>query len=532
MLTNPRIVVQDLCFSIENTLINFNQICLSFDANKLYGIVGDNGLGKSTLLKLLSGELNPDSGHVHTIGNTCYLPQDTTSLADNTIAEILDIEIILSAIERISNGSVNADDFEQVGDQWDIVERTQKKLEYFQCEEINLRQKFSTLSGGQQTKVLLTKTLFSSADFIFLDEPTNHLDQNSRKVLYQWLVETNKTVLVVSHDRKLLEAMAEIVEITAKKINRYGGNYSFYLAEKNQHQTALKQQINDAEKKLKKAKTSVQQTKEKHDQKSKKGRKLKTTGSIDKLTANSMRGRSEKTLSRNNTLSDRLLRDSKQTLESAKSQLEIKKTIRANLSGNLVPDGKEVIKIENLVFGFSHHNLLFNQFNMSLNGPKRVAIIGANGVGKSTLLQLVLKRLPLISGEITLGTDSVCYLDQTVEFLQREKTVLQNYLLLNPHASEQEAYDALASLNFRQFNSSKNIMHLSGGEKVRAGLAIALLSRSPQLIILDEPTNHLDIASVEAVEDMLNAYCGALLIVSHDVVFLENIKIEEYIVLQ
>lgn len=529
MCIEKQIVLQNVFYSIPNSNVNFNNINLSFQQN-LYGIVGDNGIGKTSLLRLITQQIQATKGSIKSNGTVFYCPQATVEYQHKTIAQVLEIDQKLIALEKIASGSIDNKYYETIGDDWDIKTKALAQLELFQLNNIHLNQSFSSLSGGQKTKLLLTKAVLSNSDFVLLDEPTNNLDKSTREILYKWIKNFNKGLIIVSHNRELLEIMNHIIEINQHGINSYGGDYDFYLKQKNIEQTSLSEKINNAKKQLKKANDSIQSSKEKHAQKAKKGKALRKNGSIDKLSANSKMGRSEKTLSRNNILEQRLSETAQKHLTQAKEKLEIKTHITANLDQTYLANNKTVLAIENLNFSYQDKdkniNYLFKNFNLTIAGPERIAIAGKNGAGKSTLVKLILEELLPLSGQVNLFITNHCYLDQNISNLDHDLSIMDNYLKLNPNVSSEQAYFHLASMNFRSHSTTKLVKHLSGGEKIRAGLAISLLSHTPpQLILLDEPTNQLDITSIQAIENLLNHYQGALIVISHDEYFLNKINI-------
>jgi len=523
----PQVGIKHLSYSIPDTLVQFENLTLTFD-QRHYGIVGDNGVGKTTLLKLIANVILPQHGSIQSNGIIAYCPQNAEDYFSNaTIADVLNITTKLQALNRIHQGDLAPENYEIIDNDWDIEERAKKILCDFAWFDIDFDRHFSSLSGGQKTKCLLARVILAKADFILLDEPTNNLDQQSRRKLYDWIQNTKQGLLIVSHDRTLLDFMDEIIEITSKGFNRYGGNYNFYQKQKAIHQGALANQLLDAKRKIKNTQYSIQQTYERHAQRGRKGRLLRKQGKVDKLTANSMRGRSEKSQSRNTTQAEQMINKAQEILTTAKSQIEIKESIQADLSATEVPNGKIVLAIEKLYFSYCGQPNLFKNFNLTITGPERVAIMGNNGSGKTTLIKLILGGIKPHKGSIKCDVSPVCYLDQQINFLSPSLSLIDNFQYLNPDISTQDAYFALASFNFRSKETEKLARYLSGGERLRAGLAISLLSKvPPQLIILDEPTNHLDIRSIEAIETALLAYKGgAIIVISHDQRFLENIGI-------
>lgn len=527
MQREPHILIHHLSYSIPDTAVCFDAVTLNF-TQKRYGIIGDNGVGKTTLLKLILQEIVPQQGSIQCQGDVLYCPQNYEPKdTHETIAETLGISEKLQALSRIQNGELKSEDYELIDNDWDLQARAQQWLAVFDLENIDWNRPFLSLSGGQQTKILLIRAFLSNADFILFDEPTNNLDQHSRAKLYEWIRATKKGLLIVSHDRTLLNMMDEMIEITTKGVHRYGGKYDFYVEQKALQHAALERKLFDAKQKVQQTEQSVQDSREKLEQRRKQGKTLRKAGKIDKMTAKSKQGRSEKTQSRNTIQADHMQDQAEALLETVKSQIEIKESIHADLSATRVPNGKLVLAIEDLCFAYPHEKKLFDHFCLTITGPERIALTGKNGAGKTTLIQLILGELQPDSGKIFCGVHAICYLDQSIRFLDYSLSVLENFQKLNPEITTRDAYFALASFNFRNKDAEKIVSNLSGGERIRAGLAIRLLSKKPpQLILLDEPTNHLDIRSIEAIEEALRAYEGAMIVISHDQEFLENVGVE------
>ncbi len=528
----PRLITHQLSYTIPNTTVQFDDLNLSFEKRR-YGLIGDNGVGKTTLLQLLVGHLKPHTGHVLLSGTATYCPQFIEDSQQHlSIIEMLGIQGKWHALQRLKEGKMRDGDLEVIGDDWGLATEVEILFQRLELPISHLNEHFNALSGGQKTKILLAKSILASSDFILLDEPTNNLDSASKQLLIEWMNHSRHGFIMVSHDRGLLNNMDEIIEITTKGVNIFGGNYDFYEAQKKLLQEGLKHDIASAEKKLKQFESSIQETREKHQQRQKKGKLLRKKSKIDKLTANSMQGRSEKTQSRNSSLSKQRTEQAKETLKTAKAQLEIKTSIHADLLATHVPNQKNVLTIDNLQFSYTNQIPLFKNFNLTITGPERIALIGNNGCGKSTLIRLIRGLIAPVKGKIACHVKLVRVLDQQCDFLIPSLNLVENFQELNPNITIQDAYAALASMQFRNTDAEKKVVHLSGGERIRAGLAISLLSKiPPQLIILDEPTNHLDLRSIEAIEAALSAYQGAMIVISHDNDFLNNIHITKRVCL-
>jgi ATPase subunit of ABC transporter with duplicated ATPase domains len=529
-MTHPQILIHEMSFNLPTGKALFNKLNLVFSKHKT-GLVGKNGVGKSTLMKLVLGELYPNSGYIHLDGTIAYAPQHPPISSKITVASFLGCEEKINALYRITQGSADERDFNILNEDWEIKDRMQKQLTKFGLNTISFNQPLIELSGGEVTRLMLTKVFFSDADFLLLDEPTNHLDATARQQLYHAIQQWQRGLLVISHDRELLNFMDEIVELTTLGAYRFGGNYDAYQQEKNILTAAKEQQLADAQKLLNKTKRSIQSTKEKHEQRQAQGRELRRSGSQPKIMLDAMENRSTQSQGSLLTRHNHMLNNAENKLLSAKEHLEITNAIDIELPETKVPNGKMILEIENLTFSYPHTTeSIINQFDLQLQGPARIALGGANGSGKTTLIKLILGKLQPSQGKINIGTNYIRYLDQDASLLDTELSILENFMRLNPDANQNDAYRCLAQFLFKNTAALKFIRDLSGGEKLRASLACALLAKHPpQLLILDEPTNHLDIHSIQSIESALKHYQGAMIVISHDTTFLKNIEIERII---
>lgn len=281
-MSQPQILIHEMSFNLPTGKALFNKLNLVFSPYKT-GLLGNNGIGKSTLMKLVIGELCPHSGYIQLDGTIAYLPQDPPISSKVTVAGFLGCEEKINALDRIFQGSVNECDFNILNEDWEIKDRIQKQLTEFGLNTISLNRPLTGLSGGEVTRLMLSKVFFSDADFLLLDEPTNHLDATARQQLYHAIKQWPRGILVISHDRTLLNLMEDIVEFTTLGAYRFGGNYDAYQQEKNLLTEAKQKQLLDAKKLLNKTKRSIQLTKEKHEQRQAQGRALRRSGSQAKI---------------------------------------------------------------------------------------------------------------------------------------------------------------------------------------------------------------------------------------------------------
>ncbi len=532
MVGNSRIILNRLYYSTNDKTI-IPELNLSFSMGK-YGIAGRNGIGKSTLLKLMIGELEPSSGAVQIEGKIAYFSSDKLSFPGTTVAEALDVTEKLQALQRIALGSIDERDFTLVGDDWCLEEKIGHQLSAFNLSDITLDRLLNSLSGGEQARLLLAKAFLTEADFIILDEPTNNLDGRSRQALYQTISAWQGGLIIVSHDRELLNFMDYIVELSSLGVQIYGGNYDDYRQQKQIEQTAAQQALQTAELIRQQAKELTQGRRERHEKAKAKGRFARKTeiakvGSLkSRMAFNSAQGRSEKTQRKIILQAERKLAEVNANIQTARARIESNCEISIELPHTQVPNGKMILEIKNLSFSYPQQpRSLIENFSLEMQGPQRLAILGDNGSGKTTLIKLILGELSPSQGSIILGTQRISYVDQKVKIINPELSVLDNFLHLNPDIRELDARYHLADFLFRNDAAQKLACHLSGGERLRAALACILMSlHPPQLLILDEPTNHLDLQAIASIESALQKYRGALIVISHDTVFLNNLDIQ------
>ncbi len=516
----------------------FSKLSFTIPDNKS-ALTGDNGTGKTTLLRIIAGEIQPDEGTVVSEGSLSYFPQDFSIYKNKTVAEVLSVKEKLLSLEKIFSGTSSEADYEILNDDWDLKERIAEIFSEAKLEGINLDRKFDTLSGGEKSRLLFASLLLNKPNFALLDEPTNHLDTESRNILYSLIKKYKRGLLIVSHDRELLNLMEEINELSSKGIKTYGGNYGFYQVQK-KIETEAAQNTYDA--------LNLQYTKsvkekyaalEKQAKRSATGKKKLESGSIPRIAKKKLQDNSMKTLSRLKNSHLQKTEEIKNKLSQAKENLENANSIIIDTASSHIHTKKKILDVTDLNFEFSNsENYLWKEnINFSISGNERWSISGINGSGKTVLLKLITSELKPSKGKINLYSSNIAFLDQNVDILERELTVYENikkYLDKNSVTKipEHELRIKLARFLFRGEDAFKKAKYLSGGEKMRAGIACILASgNSPELLILDEPSNNLDLKSLEELTSALNQYNGALLIVSHDKQFLDDLKIEKELII-
>jgi ATPase subunit of ABC transporter with duplicated ATPase domains len=498
-------------------------------AREKTGLVGNNGSGKTTLARILAGDLTPASGTVSRGGGIAVLPQDFTPLADRSVAQALGVEEKLSALKRLTDGEGLPQDLAILDDDWSLETRITAVFHRLGLAHVGgLDRRIGTLSGGETTRIMLAALFLKGPDLIILDEPTNNLDLESRQALYGAVGGWSGGLLVVSHDRELLNLMDRIIELSPHGLRSYGGNFELYTAQRDAEASAADRVLQHAAKELRKTRREAQTARQRQERRSSRGKKTRDKGGLAKIAINTRRESSEQTTARLAGTLENRIDDRREALAAAQARADERIELDIALSPVELAAGKTVLELENVSFRyFASGRPILENFNLRMVGPERVAIVGPNGSGKSTLFRLVLGGLQPTAGRVCLGVTRMNCLDQRADLLDPLRSVLENFRVCNPGLSETMCRLILARFLFRTDDVHRLSGTLSGGERLRAALACVLTGvNPPQLLLLDEPTNHLDLASLANLEQALRLYTGALLVVSHDRIFLSNIGVD------
>ncbi|MEQ1819030.1 MAG: ABC-F family ATP-binding cassette domain-containing protein [Terricaulis sp.] len=506
----------------------FSDLDFTFGAERA-GLVGRNGVGKTTLLKIIAGELAPRGGGVAINGRVAMLRQIVQVDARETIADLFGISDALNVLRRAALGEASADDL-AVAD-WTLETRLADALARFSL-DAEADTALSALSGGQRTRAALAALVFAEPDFIILDEPTNNLDRNGRAAVIDLLAGWRTGAVVVSHDRELLETMDAIVEMTTLGVRRYGGNWSAYRERRALELVAAQHDLADAEKRVADVADTAQTVAERKARKDGVGKRKAARGDAPRILTGAMKRKAEETSGSMSRLAERQRDEAEADVVAARERIEVLQPFTVSLPSAELAAQKDVLKLEDVTVGYEIGRPVLNALSLSITGPERVAVIGPNGSGKTTLLSLITGAMPPWSGSVRVMTP-YALLDQRVSLLDPALSIRDNFLRINPGANENACRAALARFMFRADAALQIVGTLSGGQTLRAGLACVLGGETlPPLLIMDEPTNHLDIDSIEAVEAGLRAYDGALLIVSHDEAFLTSVGVTRRLTLR
>lgn len=453
------ISLSNVYFSYDASNMILDGVSIAFSDSERVAIVGDNGAGKTTVLKLLAGDIVPDSGQVSR-GASVYMTRQ-----------------------------INSSD---------------------------------PKSGGERQSTELARAFDSGAAILLLDEPTNNLDAEARRRFFNNLASYPFGAVIVSHDRELLRQVDKIVEIRQGKIRVWGGNYDFWVAGRRAEQENIFAKYTATQKEISRLGATMniaQNTRQHHEVKQ---RKEVANTRRSRIAANALKGKSQETEAKRRAIIQQKLN----------AQIELRQALSTQMQDDKIkipmPSkpfySKELIHISDLAFGYGATRVL-NNFNLVMYGGQRIRIMGRNGAGKSTLLKIICGNLIPRAGTVkTFG--KIAYLDQDLSLLDKNKSIVDNIVDI-AGVRQHDAHVIAANFGFRGDSSNKQAGILSGGELLKATLATILGGENqPDLLILDEPTNNLEIKSVAILEDALNQYRGAILLVSHDEIFAQNIQID------
>ena len=515
--------IENLCMSFGTQVI-FDDVSFQINNNDKVGIIGVNGAGKSTLFNILLGNLTPDSGNItlDTKINLGYLPQvimEDASSEDETVFDYLlegrPIKKLKEELTNLYDIMANTQNEYELKKYYKKINRINELLEYYdeynaesillkiisgmQIDDNLLDLKLKNISGGQKSKVAFAKLLYSNPEIMLLDEPTNHLDLDAKDYIINYLKNYHGIILVISHDVEFLNAVTKntlYVDKIKHNVEIYNGNYEKYMKIKSERDLA-KQRL--------------------YEKQQREEEKLKC------LIAKYIRGNEKKA----NIAKDRIKKLEK--LETQKIELEKKnKYTKFNMKINR-PSYSIPIKCNNLTFGYNEENLLYENLNFDLTRGEKLLVVGENGIGKTTLLRLIMGYLTPIEGsiEITDKTD-IAYYAQEHEILDNNKTILENFA--NFGLADYEIRRMLGSFLFSGDDIFKKVEVLSPGERSRVALAKISLTGANTLL-LDEPTNHLDPMTQLIISDTFKNYEGTTLVVSHNLDFVDNLNINRMLLL-
>ncbi|UTN02964.1 ATP-binding cassette domain-containing protein [Flavobacterium bizetiae] len=525
------LTLQNISYKHNNGDLLFDTISFTVNNQEKIALIGNNGVGKSTLLKIIAGELQPSAGDLRISSDPYYIPQIFGQYNHFTIAEALRVNHKLKAFKEILDGNVTEENLAILNDDWTIEERCANALKYWQLSDLDLTEKIGNLSGGQKTKVFLAGILIHEPELVLLDEPSNHLDKATRELLYNFISSTNCSLIIVSHDRKLLNLLNTVYELSKRGITIYGGNYDFYAEQKQIENNALNHDLQSKEKALRKAKEKERETSERQQKLDARGKKKQEKSGVARIMMNTLRNNAENSSSKLKSVHVEKIDGISKELRELRSSLPDIDQMKFGFDNSVLHKGKILFKANEINFSYKEQLLWKKDLNLEITSGERIALNGQNGSGKTTLIKIILGKLIPKSGTVYIAENKSVYIDQDYSLIDNELKVYDQAQRFN--SSGLEEHDIKMRLNRFLFHKEywdKPCSALSGGEKMRLMLCcLTINNESPDIIILDEPTNNLDIQNVEILTAAINEYLGTLIVVSHDESFLEQINIQKSI---
>lgn len=519
------VTVKGLHYHLPDGRPLLKNIHFTLQQNK-YGLIGRNGSGKSMLFKLLTGQVQPDSGQIIRNGRLGLMPQLHEVNRNQTISSFLGIEPYLKALQRMNCGEVGESDLLLLDGKWLIEEESQLFLQSIGLANFHLHTPLSNLSGGALCKLVLGFTLQHKPDLLLLDEPTNHLDRPSRHQFYEMIEHYEGALLLISHDRELLRYCNQMLVMSDGKLTHYEVGFDRYKEQEAIREAAAQHQLQHAEKELKKAKKVMQESLAKQEKRSVRGEKQAISKGDSRLAIHIKKGSAEATMARLKEQHVAKLLTKQTQWHSALEQQHVNTLMELKLPESTLTKGKKVVAL-NEVNRYHHEKALWHKnLNWTVKAGEHWHIQGSNGSGKTSLLRLLTDSAIHCTGEKWTSPYRVFCIDQHLSIHGEEQTLL-HWMKQLARSGLTEAYirTVLAHLLFTEHDMGKGINQLSGGERLRLLLASFLVSPPTDVLILDEPTNNLDMESVEQLIAALRQYKGTLLVVSHDAYFVNQLGV-------
>lgn len=519
--------LQDISYILPGKDLLLDHIHLHIQPHEKVALTGNNGVGKSVLLKIIAGLLPASDGSLKSEAVPYYIPQVFGQYNHLTVGQALGISDRLNALQAILNGEVTENNLNLLGDDWTIEERCRKALGYWGLENLEPDRLMATLSGGQKTRIFLAGVALHQPELLLLDEPSNHLDLAGRQLLYDFIQSASGTMIIVSHDRKLLNLLSPVYELSRQGIRAYGGNYDFYAEQKETEQHAWEKDLNNREKALRKAREQERATLERQQKLDARGKKKQEKAGLPTISMNTFKNNAENSTARLKTAHSEKTEGMAREIRELRAGMPASDQMTFGFDHAALHQGKVLFSARGLNHTYEQEPLWQQGLDMQIRSGERIALQGKNGSGKTTLIRIILDKLEPQSGSVYRAVCRSVYMDQDYSLIDNRLRVYDQAQQYNDAAlQEHEVKIRLNRFLFTKEDWDKPCAALSGGEKMRLMLCcLTMPDRPPDLILLDEPTNNLDLKNIGILTTAVNAYRGTLLVVAHDATFLEEINI-------
>ncbi len=519
---NPSVVLADVSFDWPDGTPVLDGISAAFGTGRT-GLIGANGTGKTTLLRLIGGDLTPTSGSITVSGRVGYLSQHLVLQTTTTVADLLGIREQIDALRAIESGDVDPRHFDTLADAWDVDARARASLDSVGLSALGLDRAVGSLSGGETVLTALAGLRLAGDEVVLLDEPTNDLDRDARHDLYDAILAWRGALVVVSHDVALLDLMDDTAELRSGSLTVFGGTYSAYRTHLEQEQAAAEQALRTAEQKLRFEQKQRIEAQTKLARRQRYARTDFENKRKPKIVMNQRKTEAQVSAGKLRGELDEKVEAARRAAQEQATRVRRDARITIDLPDPHVPAGRRLAELRDA-----------RGTTIVVQGPERVALTGRNGIGKTRLLEALVHpdANDQRAARAVRHTDRVGYLPQRLDHLEDEASILDTVRAAAPDTPPGEVRARLARTLFGADSVHRRVGDLSGGERFRVALARILLADPPnQLLVLDEPTNNLDLDSIDELVTALDACHGGLLVVSHDDSFLERLHIDTWVTL-
>lgn len=526
------LTLNSVSYALPSGALLFHNVNFTLAESQKAALIGNNGSGKSTLFRLITGDA-VGQGSIVCREKPFYVPQQFGQFEHYSIADALRASDKLLALKNILNGEATDKWLADLDDDWTIEDRVAQALEYWKIKLTDVFLPLASLSGGEKMKVFLAGLIIHRPQMLLLDEPTNHLDLTARKLLYSYIENTSATMLITSHDRSLLNLLSPVIELSKSGTTLYGGNFDFYRLQKQIATDALLHDVQSKEKELRRAREKERETMQRQQKLNARGKGKQVKSGLPTIMQNTLRNNAEKSTAKLKDVHTEKIAGISADLSELRRSISDNSTMKLNIDTSSLHDGKMLIALEEINVVFEQEKLWAHNLSLLIKSGERIAIKGANGSGKTSLIKIILGRLHPCTGTIKRTAFEAFYVDQEYSLIDNGKTISEQANAFNTfHLPEHEINMRLNRFLFPRDTWTKPCASLSGGERMRLTLCCLSIGKSsPDVIILDEPTNNLDLESVSILNAAIKEYTGTLIVVSHDEQFLYDSNVQREVLL-